>query len=420
MPAKSASPTAPVARTTPRPRTTPPPIEVRAGHGMPLGMPPSRFLGQYWQKHPLLIRGALAEWRAPITPDDLAGLACEETALARIVRRNRRRGNWTLQQGPYDEATFAALPEHDWTLLVQDVDKWDSDVADLLHFVRFLPTWRIDDVMVSYATDGGGVGPHIDQYDVFLVQALGQRLWRISTDRNAPRTLRTGTDLKLLAEFDPTHEFVLEPGDVLYLPPDLPHDGIARGECMTFSIGMRAPAESELLLDLAECLAEKLPETQRYADPDLRPARAPGLIDATALKRVRELLGPMAQRMKSAELALWFGRMITRYRSATVIAGDPKPVSIEQVREQLSGGRAVLRHPFARFAWLEHGTDGAALFAAGNLVYCPRALAEALCANPRIETDDPALHDSASMSALQELLTHGCVQFDRAPRKRAR
>ncbi len=395
-----------------------PPLEVAASHGTPLGMPPSRFLSLYWQKHPLLIRGALAGWRTPITPEDLAGLACEDTVLARIVRRDRRRQSWNLKSGPFREADFSDLPRRDWTLLVQDVDKWDAEVAGLLAFVRFLPTWRIDDVMVSYATEGGGVGPHVDQYDVFLVQGMGRRRWSICTDRSAPRTLRPGTELKLLAEFTPTQSFVLEPGDVLYLPPDLPHDGVAEGACMTFSIGMRAPAESELLLDLAEHMAEGLPETRRYTDTDLRPARAPGLIDNAALDRVRTLLGPFAQRMKAAELAEWFGRFITRYRSAAVVAGSGQSATLEQIRAQLDAGRALLRHPFARFAWIEHGSGGASLFAAGHRVHCPRALAESLCAGTRIEAHDAALQDSAALSALRDLLAAGCVQFARAPRRR--
>ena len=411
--------TAAAARPGTRARPAMPALEVRASRGMPLGMPPSRFLSLYWQKHPLLIRGALAGWRVPITAEDLAGLACEESVLARIVCRDRKQANWVLLPGPYKEASFTALPAQDWTLLVQDVDKWDADVAGLLDFVRFLPTWRIDDVMVSYATDGGGVGPHVDQYDVFLVQGKGRREWSICTDRHASHALRPRTDLKLLAEFSPTHRFMLEPGDVLYLPPNLPHDGVAQGECMTFSIGMRAPAESELLLDLAEHLAEQMPDTLRYADPDLRPARAPGLIDAAALDRARALLGPFAQRIKGVEFAVWFGRMVTRYRSAALIAGNGQPVALEQVRAALTSGRALLRHPFARFAWLEHGSDGASLFAAGHMIHCPRALAEALCAHARIEADDVVLRDGAALTALRELLAAGCVQFARAPRKHA-
>ncbi|WP_187300613.1 cupin domain-containing protein, partial [Mizugakiibacter sediminis] len=216
------------------------PIEVAARHGQPLGMPPARFLREYWQKRPLLIRGAFPDFAPPLTPDDLAGLACEELALSRLVLRDRRRDRWTLRNGPFDEAAFAALPRSDWTLLVQDVDKWDADVAALLRHFRFLPTWRVDDVMVSYAADGGGVGAHVDQYDVFLLQGLGRRRWSISADPRAPKDFRDDVELKQLRTFAPTHAWLLEPGDMLYLPPGVPHDGVAVGPCMTLSVGMRA------------------------------------------------------------------------------------------------------------------------------------------------------------------------------------
>lgn len=197
-----------------------PPIEIRAGKNQPLGMPPARFLREYWQKRPLLIRGAFSGFQPPLSPDDLAGLACMEGALARIILRGdgkakslgsgfraarghgmttkrnsslpRKRepsdfsSTWQVRSGPFDESAFAQLPESNWTLLVQDVDKWDADTAALLDHFRFIPSWRVDDVMISYATDGGGVGAHVDQYDVFLLQGLGQRRWSINTRPNPP------------------------------------------------------------------------------------------------------------------------------------------------------------------------------------------------------------------------------------------
>ncbi|HJU08975.1 MAG TPA: cupin domain-containing protein, partial [Rhodanobacteraceae bacterium] len=244
-----------------------PPIEVRGSTRLPLGMPAARFLRDYWQKRPLLIRNAFADFVSPLSADDLAGLACEESALSRIVLREHihassfrsrsqrernpesafatsrkadsgsplrgvRNNGWVVRTGPFSESDFAMLPESHWTLLVQDVDKWDADVAALLHRFDFLPSWRIDDVMVSYATDGGGVGAHVDQYDVFLLQGSGQRRWRISTDPRASQEFRDEVELKLLREFRPTYEWTLDPGDMLYLPPSIPHDGIAIGECM--------------------------------------------------------------------------------------------------------------------------------------------------------------------------------------------
>src|SRR5690348_10259631 len=172
------------------------PIEVRADLRQPLGMPAARFLSDHWQKRPLLIRNAFPDFVPPLRPDDLAGLACEELALSRIVLRDEKRDTWSLRNGPFTESDFAALPASHWTLLVQDVDKWDGDVAALLDHFTFLPSWRIDDVMVSYATDGGGVGAHLDQYDVFLLQGIGKRRWRISTDPHAPPDFREDSELK--------------------------------------------------------------------------------------------------------------------------------------------------------------------------------------------------------------------------------
>ncbi len=256
------------------PKATSASIEVRAGRSAPLGMPPARFLRDYWQKRPLLVRGAFDGLRNPVAPEDLAGLACEELALSRIVVHDPRRDRWTLRNGPFAERDFASLPKTHWTLLVQDVDKWDADVAALLPPFSFLPSWRVDDVMISYAEDGGSVGAHVDQYDVILLQGLGRRRWQISVDPSAPAELRDDAELRLLRRFEPTHEWILEPGDLLYLPPGVPHHGVALGACMTYSIGMRAPSQAELLVDFAETLAEGLPENARLSDPDLAPRAA--------------------------------------------------------------------------------------------------------------------------------------------------
>src|SRR5918993_4830502 len=158
---------------------TTPPLEVAGSATRMLGMTPAAFLRDYWQKRPLLIRHAFPGFVSPIEPEDLAGLACEEAALSRIVSHDRATDRYTLRTGPFDEAEFPAMPDHDWTLLVQDVDKWDVDVRALRREFDFLPSWRLDDVMVSFAAPGGSVGAHVDQYDVFLLQAHGRRRWRI-------------------------------------------------------------------------------------------------------------------------------------------------------------------------------------------------------------------------------------------------
>jgi len=378
-----------------------PPIEVHAGAQQPLGMPPARFLRDYWQKHPLLIRGAFAGFKPPIEPDELAGLACEDTVLSRLILRERNvsgigQDRWQVKTGPLSEADFASTPPGDWTLLVQDVDKWDVDVAALLEPFAFLPSWRVDDVMISYAEPGGGVGAHVDQYDVFLLQGLGQRHWAISTDPTAPKDFRHDIELKQLARFEPTHEWLLEPGDMLYLPPGVPHDGEARGgPCMTFSIGMRAPSQAELTGDLADYLAERLSEEQRYGDPDLKPAKASGEIDRAALQRVRATL-PWTAALDDALLRDWFGRFITRYRNAQVPAPAEKPLTDAQLVALLDGGAQLLRHPWSRLAW-SGGGDDCTLYASGQAYPASPELAQRLCAervlvfSGRITADDRAL-----------------------------
>ncbi len=258
-----------------------PAIEVEGTGQSPLGMAPEKFLRDYWQKRPLLVRNAFPGFESPITPEDLAGLACEEAALARIVRHDRKRDRWELSNGPFAEESFPKLPKTDWTLLVQDVDKWDMDVRALLGAFRFLPSWRLDDIMVSFAAPGGSVGAHVDQYDVFLLQAQGHRRWQVDASESMgkgapPLHFRLDAELRLLQRFTPTHDWVLGPGDMLYLPPGVPHHGVAEDACLTFSIGMRAPAAAELLGDFVDTLAS---EADEQVNDDMTKAEASKKID---------------------------------------------------------------------------------------------------------------------------------------------
>jgi len=216
------------------------------------GMTPAQFMRRHWQKKPLLVRQAIAQFSPPVLRAELFALASQEGVESRLVQLAK--GAWKLRHGPFNRRALPALQQPDWTLLVQGVDLHNDAVHALMQQFRFVPEARLDDLMISYAADGGGVGPHFDSYDVFLLQAHGKRRWRIGRQKDL--SLRDGIPLKVLAHFEPEEEFVLEPGDMLYLPPRYAHDGIAEGECMTYSIGFRAPARAELAQELLVRLAE--------------------------------------------------------------------------------------------------------------------------------------------------------------------
>ncbi|QSX75672.1 cupin domain-containing protein [Lysobacter arenosi] len=366
-----------VAAKKPAPQATP--IEIDASAMPPLGMTPERFLRDYWQKKPLLIRNAFPGYQSPLQPEDLAGLACEEAALSRIVMHDRANDRWTLRHGPFEEAEFPGMPHHDWTLLVQDMDKWDSDIAALLPAFSFLPRWRIDDVMVSFAAPGGSVGAHVDQYDVFLLQAQGHRRWQIDASENPPLGFRNDVELKLLSEFNASHEWVLGPGDMLYLPPGVPHNGVAEDACLTFSVGMRAPSAAELLGDFVDTLAADADEALRYADPDLAPATDPAEIDTAAMNRAVEALNML--RMNDPDrLGEWFGRFMTVYRAAGEVQPGADPRSRIEIEWDLQHEAALHRHPWSRMAWRRAHDKGqpSQLFVAGQSYALPADDASAI------------------------------------------
>jgi 50S ribosomal protein L16 3-hydroxylase len=369
-------------------------IEVQATSRQLLGMPAARFLRDYWQKKPLLIRQAFPGFVSPIEPEDLAGLACEEAALSRIVEHDRASDRYTLRSGPFAEEDFPGMPDHDWSLLVQDVDKWDADVRALIDRFDFLPRWRIDDIMVSFAATGGSVGAHVDQYDVFLLQAQGRRRWQIDAGPNPPRAFRDDAELKLLREFTPTHDWVLEPGDILYLPPGVPHHGVAVDPCLTFSLGMRAPSSAELIGDWLDDLLADADEDVRYRDPGLAPAKDPYEIDADAMARVVDALNTL--RMRDPDrLGDWFGRFITRYRGVEVAPGTVPRPRIEVEWDLAQRGATLERHPFSRWAW-RAANKGARLYVSGADYAMPVRDARRLSAAERV---DGALYASLSPAA---------------------
>ncbi|QNR98713.1 cupin domain-containing protein [Stenotrophomonas sp. 169] len=403
-----------MAARTPAPRPKPFAIEVHATAAKPLGMAPATFLRDYWQKRPLLIRNAFADFQTPVTPEDLAGLACEDGVLARLIEHDRGTDGWRVRTGPFQEAVFPALPEQDWTLLVQDVDKWDPDVRALIARFDFLPRWRMDDVMISFAAAGGSVGAHVDQYDVFLLQGHGHRRWQIdaseSTKGKRPALdFRPDIELKQLTKFKPTHDWVLAPGDMLYLPPNVPHNGVAEDACLTFSFGMRAPASAELISDYLDTLVVDADESIRYQDPDLKLPEDPNEIDVAAMNRVVAALN--AIRMNDPDkLGDWFGRFITTYRAAgEVMPSGPAP-SLDEVDQALAHGLLLERHPWARLAW-RRAKRGASLYCSGLDLSVPVKDAQRIAAAERLDEAAWRGLSAKGRQALQELMVLGFYQL---------
>lgn len=394
------------------------PFEIDATGKGPLGMPAAAFLRDYWQKRPLLIRNAFPGFETPVMPEDLAGLACEEGALSRIVMHDRATDGWTLRTGPFAEEEFPGMPHQDWTLLVQDVDKWDPDVRALLDHFDFLPRWRVDDIMISFAAPGGSVGAHIDQYDVFLLQAHGHRRWQIDASealgKGVPSVeFREGVALKLLREFHPTHDWVLGPGDMLYLPPNVPHHGVAEDACLTFSVGMRAPSAAELLGDFVDTLLAEADESVRYRDGDLAPPKDAYEIDEAAMQRA--IAGLNALRMNDPQrLGDWFGRFMTLYRSVGESLQPDPPRSRIEVEFDLQQGAVLARHPWTRVAWRRDSTKKslARLYVAGQIFALPLADARTLAAAQALDGDDYDALSEDGRALVLELLAQGHYHLD--------
>lgn len=291
------------------------------------GLTAQQFLRDYWQKKPLLIRQAFPGFGDALTPDELAGLACEEDAQSRLVLESR--GKWKLENGPFEEGRFSRLPKKGWSLLVQGVNHFLPEGADLLQKFSFIPSARLDDLMVSYAPDGGGVGPHFDSYDVFLLQGFGKRVWRVSEQDDMD--VIEGAPLRILKNFHTSEEWLLEPGDMLYLPPRLAHWGIAVGPCMTWSVGFRAPSAQELGTQFLAHLQERICLQGMYADPDLELQAHPAEISEQMVSRVEAMLNNIL--WDKHDVARFLGEYLTEPKSHIVFS-PPRRMALEKFRER--------------------------------------------------------------------------------------
>ena len=320
----------------------------------PDGLDATTFLRDYWQQQPLLLKGAVPAFTDPLSPEELAGLACEEEVEARLVFHEQ--SQWQLESGPFTEDDFLALPERDWSLLVQSVDLWQPELKSLFSLVDFLPAWRRDDLMISFATPGAGTGPHFDYYDVFILQGQGTRRWQLGQWCDSTTSLDTRSGMKILRHFEAKETFELSAGDLLYIPAGLAHQGISHDNSLSYSIGFRAPSATELLNELAHEAEEHLPADLRYRDP---PAAANSDPDSTHGHIGSDIHAMLTSLVDSALkdptlLTRSFARHMTRPRYPELMPGPEHTAESSTVLALAANGE-LIRNPASRFTWFNDG-----------------------------------------------------------------
>lgn len=286
------------------------------------GLTPRVFLRDYWQKQPLLVRNAFPGFSGLLSKDELIALACHEDAQSRLVAQ--RNGKWHLKHGPLSESDFIRLPKKQWTLLVQEVNHFLPSARNLLAKFRFIPHARLDDLMVSYAPKGGGIGPHFDSYDVFLLQGMGSRRWQISAQQDD--AFIADAPLRILKNFQVEQEWVLEAGDMLYLPPKYAHNGIAEDDCMTYSIGFRAPSHEELVMQFLVYLQDHLEVEGWYADPGLQLQIHPSRVGAAMQSQVNSILRKI--KWNREDVANFLGIYLSEPKPHVFFEQPAKPLSL--------------------------------------------------------------------------------------------
>lgn len=341
----------------------------------------AKFMTEFWQKKPTVLRGAYAPFIDPITPDELAGLATEEKAESRLV--SMVHGKWKAEHGPFDD--YSHLSEENWSLLVQATDHWIKPVADLIKPFRGLPNWRIDDVMISYSVPGGGVGPHVDQYDVFIIQGQGSRRWRVGDNLGQIQFVKT-PGLLHVDPFEPIIDEVLEAGDILYIPPGFPHDGCTVTEAMSYSIGYRAQNQQDLFSSFADYLLQEDAGQARYSDADRTLTNEPGLVSQ---KDVNDLRNLMQSLMNDDQLfTAWLGGQLSSAKHELNIIENEWELIPEELIPALEAEDELYRLGGLRCLYFDAQPD--VCFINGETIEIPeggRELAKLMCNQTELTLD---------------------------------
>jgi len=367
------------------------------------------FLQEYWQKAPVILRKALPDLPQLISPEELAGLACEDFVESRLVTVQQEAPGWQVQHGPFTEQDFTSLPENNYSLLVQDVEKHFPGLTALIDPFRFIPNWRIDDLMISYAAVNGNVGPHTDAYDVFLIQTMGSRRWQIARHFNPE--LVADCDLQILAQFEAEQEWIVEPGDVLYLPPGIAHYGVALEPCMTCSVGFRAPANYELLSGYTDWLLDQQDSIDRYNDAGraavINPSRIPDKDLADLRNRLQTGLHD-----NTRSIEIWLGCGLTSPKEILAIQSPGEMTDIDNFVTAWQQYQQLVRNPACRFLYANIG-DSWHLFVHGEHLEIADDLA---CLLPDICEQNAMTHNSslspASLAVMFELYVRGYYYFN--------
>lgn len=361
------------------------------------------FLANYWQKKPVVLKRAFPDFVDPITPDELAGLAMEPEVDSRLV--GHKNGQWQASNGPFEH--FDDLGETDWSLLAQAVNHWHAPSAELVRPFRVLPDWRLDDLMISFSVPGGGVGPHIDQYDVFIIQGMGRRRWRVG-DKLPLKQHCPHPALLHCEPFTPIIDVEMEIGDILYIPPGFPHDGFTFETTLNYSIGFRGPNGRDLISSFADYALENDLGSEHYSDPDLTLREHPERVEAHELERLRSMMIEMINQPE--DFNHWFGRFISTPRHELDIAPAEPPFNQSEVVNALLDGEVL-----TRLSGLRVVRVGDSVFINSEKMEIPDAqVAEALCHYTEItsETLGDGLQNPAVVAELTALINQGYWYFE--------